>query len=122
MSLSCIHTYREGVIALLEIIYKYPNKRDKSLEEWVLIVNAYFDKLDAGLVSGHQLIQVLKGRGDLADQQIAWRVSFPDILKLDPKPSLKSFQFSTYGSKEKALQAAVSYRNLVLAKHLEEFK
>lgn len=28
-----IHTYREGVIALIKIIHKYPNKRDKSLEE-----------------------------------------------------------------------------------------
>lgn len=66
-----IHTYREGVIALLKIIHKYPNKRDKSFEEWVGIVNAYFDKLEAGLVSGHQLIQVQKGRGDLSDEQIA---------------------------------------------------
>jgi hypothetical protein len=28
-----IHIYRQGIIALLKIIYKYINKRDKSLEE-----------------------------------------------------------------------------------------
>jgi hypothetical protein len=38
------------------------------------------------------------------------------------KKKIKYFQFSTYGSKEKALQAAVSSRNSVLKKHLEEFQ
>jgi hypothetical protein len=78
--------------------------------------------LEAGFSSGHQLIQVQKGRGDLANEQIAWKVVLPEKLKIQPKPSLKYFQFSTYGSKEKALQAAISYRNSVLEKHLKEFQ
>jgi hypothetical protein len=116
-----IHTYREGTIALLETMYKYPNKRDKSLDEWVKLANEYFDKLEAGILSGYQLIQSQTGRGDLANEQIAWKVVFPEKLKIQPKLSLKYFHFSTYGTKEKALQAAVSYRNSVLEKHLEEF-
>ena len=80
-----IHTYREGVIALLKILYKYPNKREKSLDEWVKIVSDYFDKSEAGLLSGYQYIHIQAGRGDLANEQIAWRVAFPEKLKIQPK-------------------------------------
>jgi hypothetical protein len=41
---------------------------------------------------------------------------------MEREKKIKYFQFSTYGSKEKALQAAVSSRNSVLKKHLEEFQ
>lgn len=113
-----VHTYRKGVVALLGILYKHPNNREKLIEIWISLANLYFDKLEGELISGHHLIQPQKGRGDLANEIIGWRVVFP--TKFKEGQLIKYFQFSTYGSKEKALQAAVSYRDTILAKHLEK--
>jgi hypothetical protein len=114
-----LHTYREGVIRLIKILYKYPNKRDKSFEDWEKLANEYFDNLESGISSGYQFIRSKKGKGDLANEQIAWKVILPEKFKLESTPSSKYFHFSTYDYREKALQAAISYHNLILEKHLE---
>jgi hypothetical protein len=35
------HLYRDGLIALLNLMYKYPNERTKSLGEWLNLFNDY---------------------------------------------------------------------------------
>jgi hypothetical protein len=40
----------------------------------------------------------------------------------EAKSRIKYFQFSTYGTKEEALAAAVSYRNSELERHLKELE
>nr|ATI20463.1 hypothetical protein [Juglanconis juglandina] len=110
-------SYKSGLIAILGILYKYPNKRTKTLEEWVALTEEYFNEVNQGYISGHHLIQPLKGRGVNAGNIIAWRVVFPEKFK--PALPMKSFQFNVYGSEGKALEAAIQYRDSILDSHLK---
>lgn len=67
-------SYQSGLITLFNILYKYPNKRSKSLEEWVALAEEYFNGIDQGYISGNHLIQPLRGlrRGKKAEDIIAW--------------------------------------------------
>lgn len=112
------HTYRKGLIAILTLVLNYDHGRIKSLEEWIIIANSYFNKLEAECTSGYQFIQPVNGRGDLASQQIAWRVVLSN--KIIPKHPIKQFSFSSYNSTEQALVAALSYRDYILDNHLKD--
>jgi len=112
-------THKEGVVSIFNLLYKYPNVRSRSLSEWIGLVTEYFDGIDAGCVSGYQCIQPSKGRGELANEIIAWRVVLPE--RLLPRPaSIKYFQISTHGSSENALKAAVEYRDHWFKENLKE--
>lgn len=110
-------SYQNGLIAMLNILYKYPNKRAKSLGEWVELAEEYFNGINQGYISGNIFIQPLKGRGENIGKMIAWRVVFPEKLNL--ALPMKSFQFSVYGSESKALEKAIQYRDSVLDTHLK---
>lgn len=66
-----VQTFRSGLIVLLNILYKYPNKRERNLDEWVKAAEAYFQGIDEGYISGNHLIQPLRGRGDKVKEFIA---------------------------------------------------
>lgn len=116
-----LHTHRKGINLLLNLLYKYPNGRTKTLDEWVNISTEYFDDLEANNISGHQFIYTQKGRGEQANEIISWRVDLP--VKSEDKSLLSSkyFQFSTFGSRESALQAALAYRDSSLDSYLKDF-
>jgi len=116
-----LHMHRKGIISLLNLLYKYPHGRTKTLDEWVNISTEYLDNLEANNISGHQFIYTQKGRGEQANEIISWRVDLP--VKLEDKSSLpsKHFQFSTHGSRESALQAALAYRDSCIDSYLKDF-
>lgn len=115
------HTYQKGLNAILDLLYKDPNNRTKTLEEWKEVVKNYFQHVDSNYQSGFQFITpVTKSK-----QYAGWIVNFSEKLvgvngqKLS-KIKNKSFLFSTYGSDSKALEAALNYRDSVLDSHLKE--
>lgn len=115
-----VHLTRQGLIALLHVIYSYPQGREYTLEYWINLANKHFDIIDQGYKSGKQCIEPYNGRGDTAGVQIGWRVVLP--TKFTPKVPLKYFSFSKYGSSTSALDAAVEYRNYVIESHLNKLK
>lgn len=115
-----VQTFKSGLIALLNVLYKYPNDREKSLDEWVSLANDYFKNVEEGYISGNHLIQPLKGRGAKANEFIAWRAVFPEKVNSYKNLPIKQFSFSTYGSSSKALEAAIEYRDQVLESILKE--
>ena len=115
------HTYLKGLNAVLDLIYKDPNNRTKTLEQWKEVVANYFQRVDSNYQSGFQFITpITKNK-----QHAGWIVSFSEKLvgvngqKLS-KIKNKSFLFSTYGSDGQALDAAINYRDSVLDLHLKE--
>jgi len=105
----------------LDLLYKYPNKRTKTLDEYKELVKIYFQLVDSNYKSGFQYVTpITKSR-----QHAGWIVDFSDKLlwlngKKLTKINNKSFLFSTYGSDSKALEAAIYYRDSVLDSHLKE--
>ena len=115
------HTYLNGLNAVVDLLYKDPNNRTKTLEEWKEVVKNYFSHVDSKYQSGFQFITPITK----SKQHVGWIVSLSDKLvevngqKLS-KIKNKSFLFSTYGSDSKALEAASHYRDSVLDSHLKE--
>lgn len=115
------HTYLKGLNAVLDLLYKDPNNRTKTLYEWKEIIKIHFLNVDSHYQSGSLFITpITKGK-----QHAGWIVSFSEKLvcvngKKLSKVHNKSFLFSTYGSVSKAKEAAISYRDSVLDSHLKE--
>ncbi len=115
------HTYLKGLYAVLDLLYKDPNNRTKTLGEWKEVVKNYFQHVDSNYQSGFQFITPITK----SKQHVGWIVNFSDKLvgvngqKLS-KIKNKSCLFTTYGSYSKALEAAIHYRDSVLDLHLKE--
>ena len=108
------HTYQKGLNAVLALLYKDTNKRTTTLDEYKQVVRDYFILVDSKYKSGHHYITpITKSR-----QHAGWIVDFSDKLlwlngqKLT-KINDKSFLFTTYGSSNKALEAAISNRDTI---------
>lgn len=114
-----LYTYQKGLIAILNLLYQDNNKRNKTLEEWVKLVESHLVYLNTKYKSGHQFINSVTK----LNEQIGWRVNFSDkLLTVEGKAlKMKSFLFSTYGSKENALKVALEYRDSILESHFKEW-
>lgn len=116
------HTYPEGLNAVLALLYKDSNKRTTTLAEYKQVVRDYFILVDSKYKSGHQYITpITKSR-----QHAGWIVDFSDkLLWLNGQKLTKinkSFLFTTYGLDNKALEAAIFYRDSILHSHLKEIQ
>jgi hypothetical protein len=69
--LAGVQKHRMGLIAILNIIFKYTNNRSKDLNAYINLANIYYNRLDADCSSGHQFIQVAMGRDKQAGVPIA---------------------------------------------------
>lgn len=69
--LAGVQKYRIGLIAILNVIYRYDNKRLKDLDHYINLVNIYFNHIDSDSASGNHFIQVTTGRGEQASVPIA---------------------------------------------------
>ena len=111
------HLTRQGLIAILHIIYSYPHDREYALEHWIGLANEQFDYIDKGCKSGNHCIEPYNGRGDTAGIQLGWRVVLP--AKFTPKVPIKYFSFTKFGSFWDALNAAKKHRDLTIESHLK---
>lgn len=115
------HTYRKGLNAVVELLYKDPNnRRKKTLEEWKEVVKNSFQNVDSNYQSGYQFITPITK----CKQHAGWIVNFSEKLVWEDgnklqKMNNKSFLFTTYGYESKALEAAIHYRDSVLDSHLK---
>lgn len=112
------HTYLKGLNAVFDLLYKDPNNRIKTLEEWKNIIKEYFHYVDSKYKSNFQFITpITKNK-----KYVGWIVDFSDKLKTVDGQKLKNqtFFFSTFTSESKALEAAIKYRDSVLNSHLKE--
>jgi len=103
------HTYF-GLIALVNKIYASTNKRftDKEvwmdrIEDWLKVASARRDTGEYSIYSIYTSDHKVRG----------WQVRFPSTFKL-PK-SNKAFICSTWDGQDKALAAAVQYRDKILS-------
>nr|QBM09636.1 hypothetical protein [Dactylella sp.] len=115
-----VHLYRKGLMAILEILYKNPNKRIKSLSEWKELIENYFNSADTKYISGYQFISpIIKDK-----KKVGWLVRFSvRIVTVNgEKLKNKSFFYSSYSTEAKALIAALEYRDIVILSHLKEWQ
>ena len=111
-----VHLTRQGLIFILRILYSYPQNREYTLEHWIDLANAHFDRMDKGCKSGKHCVEPYNGRGERAGIQLGWRVVLPS--KFSAKVPLKYFSFTKFGSNQDALCEAINYRDSVIESHL----
>lgn len=115
-----LQTYKKGLIAMLNILYKDPNNRTRSFSEWEKLIEDYFNNANKKYVSGYRFVSPIFKN----DKQAGWLVRFSlKLVRVDgQKVNNKSFLFSTYDTEIKALEAAIKYRDSVLESHLKEWQ
>lgn len=100
-----VHTYKKGLIYLLNIIYQNSSNRTKNFNEWKELIENYFNYVDKKYYSGYQFIspKCIKGK------QAGWLVTFSvKLVKVDgKKPKNKTFLFSKYCTERKSIEAAI---------------
>ena len=113
-------TYLKGLNAVFDFLYKDPNNRIKTLEEWKFLNKEYFNSVDSKYKSNFQFITPITK----SKKYLAWIVVFSEKLETIHREILtlknKSFYFSTFTSENKALEATIQYRDSVLFLHLKE--
>ena len=103
------HTYF-GLIALINKIYDSNNKRFTDKEVWMGRIEDWLKAVSARREWGEYFISPIY----TSNKEIrGWQVRFPSTLKL-PK-SNKAWMSSTCGGQDKALAAAVQYRDKILS-------
>lgn len=114
-----IRNWYELQVALVQNIFSIPNIRELSLPHWLDRLADIFNTRFTNTLSGHAFIAPYKGKlGQDKGRQIGWVVTLPKSLSITPKA--KYFLASTHGSLDKALEAAVAYRDLTLNKWLKD--
>jgi hypothetical protein len=104
------HTYF-GLKALIEKIYDNTNERFTSKEVWMGRLEVWLKAVSARREWGEYYISPIY----TSNKEIrGWQVRFPSTLKL-PKLNKASFLIKTFGDKDKALKAAVQYRDKILS-------
>ena len=113
-------TYLKGLNAVLDLLYKDPNNRIKTLEEWKIFNKEYFNSVESKYKSNFQFITPITK----SKKYVGWIVIFSEKLTTVHGQKLtlknKSFFFSSFTSESKALEAAIQYRDSVLFSHLKE--
>lgn len=111
------HTYF-GLNALIDKIYSV-NERFTDKEVWIrrlnLSLKAVYYRRDWGEYYIHPIFtpnKVIRG----------WLVRFPSTLKLPKSKSKQVFMNSTYNGEEKALAAAVEYRDKIICNWIAKLK
>lgn len=110
-----------GLTTILDIIYSYPNKRIKSKEFWLDIINTWFNNRADKTKSGENNIQAVYGRDTFGHKEgsiIAWKCVFP------LESQLKSRQFYFINDREsgEALKRAIQYRDLIIKSWIDSLK
>ena len=106
------HTYF-GLKALIDKIYDNTNERFTDKEVWMGRIEDWLKGVSARIEWGEYYISPIY----TSNKEIrGWQVRFPSTLKL-PKSRIAraSFLICTLGDKDKALKAAVQYRDKILS-------
>ena len=110
-------SWLEAQLAIVNTIYDTTHDRTYPLSHWVARLTSIFAEAISALPGGTSYITlVLFKKGPNVGQPQSWMVKLP--AGLNHKPKEKHFAISTYKSSEKALEAAVEYRNTTLAEYL----
>ena len=114
------HLTLYGFISILEIIYSYPNNRDKSKEFWVDVIKAWFNSQANLMKSGENFIQSVNSRNSVkgVKEIVAWKCVFPKGVPIKSR----QFGFTTYVNSEQALKSAIEYRDKAIQSWVDSLK
>lgn len=111
----------EAQLAMLNLIYSLYDSRSYKLDYWVKRLTDIFNRSVKNLPRGTTYITLTKyNKGVSLGKDKSWMVKLPRGLNASPKE--KHFFISQYiGNSDKALKAAIKYRNDSLAEYLKNF-
>ena len=112
------HLTLYGFKTIIEIIYSYPNKRNKSKDFWIDIIESWFKSQAAENKSAENNIQAVFGRGTLSGQIIAWKCVFNSNSNLKSK----QFGFTNIADSRVALKQAIDYRDSTIKSWVDSIK
>jgi len=107
-----------GFMALIEIIYSYPNKRLQSKEFWLDIIQSWFAARASETQSGENNIQAVYGRGPLKGTIVAWKCVFPKEFNIKSR----QFGFTNNTESGQALKQAIQYRDISIKSWIDSKK
>ena len=109
----------EAQLAILNTIYASVHDRTYPLSHWTdRLINIFADNTRDLPAGTSYITLVMFKKGPNLGKPQSWMVKLP--AGLNHKPKEKHFALSTYGTSEKALAAAIQYRNSTLAKYLQD--
>lgn len=115
-----------GFMAIIEIIYSYPNKRLQSKEIWLDIIQSWFNNRASKTKSGENNIQAVYGRGPSfffikkggKGSIVAWKCVFPNEFKIKSR----QFGFTNNTESGQALKQAIQYRDTSIKSWVDSLK
>jgi len=102
---------------LIKTIYSIENNRNYPIGHWIKRIDEIFKNKSAKNVSGEFYITSVKDKHDKTIQN-GWSVYLPEFLNATPRN--KYFYFEKSGGKDKALLAAVAWRDLIIDNWLKD--
>ena len=110
------HTYF-GLNTIIDKIYSSVNERLTEKDLWIIRLNLWLKAVYRRRVWEYYIYPIYRSNKVIR----GWQVRFPSALKL-PKKSNKAFISSTYKGEDKALGAAVQYRDSILSSWINSFR
>lgn len=104
-----------GFMAIIEIIYSYPNKRLQSKEFWLDNIQSWFKTRAIETKSGENNIQAVVGRGPLKGSIVAWKCTFPNEFNIKSR----QFGFTNDFESTQALKQAIQYRDISIKSYID---
>ncbi len=95
-------------ICIVKTIYAIDNVRHNTLQYWIDRLQSIFSNRYEFSSSGEAYISIGRKNG----LEVEWVVKLPKNLKI--RPAEKSFSYIRYEGSDKALKAAIDYRDNVL--------
>ena len=102
---------------IINTIFSIENNRNYPVGHWIKRIDEIFKNKSAKNVSGEFYITTVKDKKDKTVQN-GWNVYLPEFLNATPRN--KYFYFEKSAGKDKALLAAVAWRDLIIDNWLKD--
>ena len=104
-----------GFMAIIEIIFSYPNERHQPKEFWLDNIKSWFKTRASETKSGENNIQAVVGRGPLKGSIVAWKCLFPTEFNIKSR----QFGFTNDFESKEALKQAINYRDISIKSYID---